>query len=1338
MADARSTFTYVLKSVTGDMERGFKKSSQSSKGLGRDLDKLERKSLDVREASLKVSMAQTRAAKATERFGKESDQARLAQIRLERQQEKLARQTTRSSRLFGSSAGMMKRAAAAGAGLAASYLSIGFAKDAVSTTEDLGKSVLTLHKSFGMSIKSAGQWAAVSKARGTEGKALTMGFKKLATSIGSVTDADKAQGEALDKLEKKNALAIRQAKEAGKSSSDLKALREKQAMAEDALAGKVSSSGKVFEKLGITQAELVKHGDDLNWVLGAVADGMKNMPNKVDAASVASKLFGRTWLTVAPLLRGGSKELQEQLALADEYGATLGGKTVEDVKKMIAAQREQKLAMLGIKVTLGSALIPLFTKASRTFADFVSGIRNGEGAGGKFADTVKDIAGPVGAMARGVASFVERNPDLAKAAASFAIISGATSKILKLTGLGGILKLGFGRGNTPVTPMFVKEVAPGAGGRGGVVPGVLSTGAKVTIASVAAGVVLPVAAMGATGFLNTSKDTAPGSLAQQFGLDRQDGATRLANSIPVAKQISGGLTALFGQSDQAALEKFGEKLNGIKGTLGSLNSAKLRELRTEAQRLREAFPKNTGLKALVTSIDAAMDEARNKIRGSWATVKASTRITMSDINRTVERNMGRVRRAMREDSQAGARALRSNINGAVTSVEAAMRRGTVSVQTGMARINELLSSELKQLGVTYLAADGKSPSIQAGALPKPSIDKQGSTGVVAPGVGEPETGGAKLDGTRTARAKRSSSGGGGGGTFAARGPAAKLRDYLSGKGFSTTSEGRSDSDTYHGLGLALDYGTSRNDLNKLSRVLWPARKQFEELFIPTWAPHGGLYHNGVKFSDAGLQADHQDHIHVAEASTFKPPEIKIPRVRMAEGLGALTVIGQAVLDKTRKAAVRYGNRRAEQGGASINVPKKLSARQRRFVATLAALSGLNPSVLGAWVWSEEGGKAHPAHGNDDNWLNVGWTDSGPVAGTRLPGWKKGPEYAAKMTYNWMQGKGAMSKAWGPASSGIRKILAAAGKGPDAQVAAIGSSGWASSGYAGRLGSTVRGMGATVPVKTSASGGKKKTPTKSMARARAIRRATSWDAKQGARIRFYESAYTIAVAKGDWTTAKMTVRAALTFWRQVRSRALAGGDGPGLTAADEQIADWSSRPTTLEQQRAAGADGGDGSSPWAASDSKLEAGYLLAHESGDKNWDQNAAIAGYNSAAMRVRQYAYGLTHGDTRVTPEMYSSAITERDTWAGRLSPANQAALGIPPTAEASTSTAMTQEERDQVLKDIRDGIKEQNDRAKLIGTTSGGVIAKAITDVVTGQIGGTVIQGVQTPLWAGTGSRY
>jgi hypothetical protein len=343
-------------------------------------------------------------------------------------------------RMRRSFAGMSASAAKMGAGVIAAYASIEAVKKAVTTTDELAKSTLTLHKSFGLSIKSASEWSAVAKARGADGKSLVMGFKALATQTRNARQGLDAQGQAVDTLRRKQDLALQQAVKDGKSTADITKLKQQQALAFETLTSKSSGNVKTFNQLAISQVQLRKHGDDLNWVLHAVSDGLGKLPAGTDKAAIQAKLFGRTWTAVSPLIRGGSKAMDEQLAVAEKYGATLNGHSIKSVEGLIKAQREAKLASMGLQVTLGTTLIPTLAKGVGAFARFVNEIRNGGGGFAKFraeakadatalASVVSTIAGVVGPIVKQIADGFKSLPGPVKIAigaiAGFAILSEA-------------------------------------------------------------------------------------------------------------------------------------------------------------------------------------------------------------------------------------------------------------------------------------------------------------------------------------------------------------------------------------------------------------------------------------------------------------------------------------------------------------------------------------------------------------------------------------------------------------------------------------------------------------------------------------------------------------------------------------------------------------------------------------------------------------------------------------------------------------------------------------------------------------------------------------------------
>jgi hypothetical protein len=136
-------------------------------------------------------------------------------------------------------------------------------------------------------------------------------------------------------------------------------------------------------------------------------------------------------------------------------------------------------------------------------------------------------------------------------------------------------------------------------------------------------------------------------------------------------------------------------------------------------------------------------------------------------------------------------------------------------------------------------------------------------------------------------------------------------------------------------------------------------------------------------------------------------------------------------------------------GASASLPTaaagKMTTGQQQFASRLAADTGLDPGVVGAWLLAEENGSAASSRqaANNNDWLNIGYTDSGTY-GSGDSIWSD-PTAAADATAGWLKGQNTIP-GYGRASGGIQAILSTAGQAPQAQISAIQNSGWASSGY----------------------------------------------------------------------------------------------------------------------------------------------------------------------------------------------------------------------------------------------------------------------------------------------------
>lgn len=266
-------------------------------------------------------------------------------------------------RMRKSFAGLSASAAKMGAGVVAAYASFEGVKGAVEATDDLAKTTISLHKNLGLTVEQASRWGAVAKARGIDTKALTQAFGTLSKNAVSVGIASDKQKKSLDAL--------------GKSQGDLK----KGA----ALAAKgLGPQAQAFKDLGLSTKDVAGANKDFQGFLGKVADGFGKLHGGSDKAALGMKLFGKGWQTVLPVLRSGSKAMDDQLKLADKYGVTLHGKSVKSIEEMVSAQRESKFATLGLQVAVGQQLIPTITKGIQTFSAFVANLRNGGGGFAKF------------------------------------------------------------------------------------------------------------------------------------------------------------------------------------------------------------------------------------------------------------------------------------------------------------------------------------------------------------------------------------------------------------------------------------------------------------------------------------------------------------------------------------------------------------------------------------------------------------------------------------------------------------------------------------------------------------------------------------------------------------------------------------------------------------------------------------------------------------------------------------------------------------------------------------------------------------------------------------------
>lgn len=302
-----------------------------------------------------------------------------------------AAQTGRQARSAG--LGLAKFAAAGAAVFAAGGAALAFLKSSISTTMSLAKSTRLLQRTTGLDAEAASAWVATAKARGIETTKLNRSFIGLAKQMRSAS-----QGSA--------------------------------------------TAVSTFKDLGIAQ-DVIKRGNFAE-VIGKVSDAFAKMPDGPRKAAIAQQLFGRQAAALLPLLNRGSKGIAQQRKLAKELGATLDSDGVKNTMKLRDAQIKWNLSMMGLKNTLGRAVMPALAKGALAVTGFVHEMRTGKGDGGRFAETLKSIATPLIAVVKGVSSFASKHPEVARLATALLAVGIALKAVTfasQITGISRVLSL---------------------------------------------------------------------------------------------------------------------------------------------------------------------------------------------------------------------------------------------------------------------------------------------------------------------------------------------------------------------------------------------------------------------------------------------------------------------------------------------------------------------------------------------------------------------------------------------------------------------------------------------------------------------------------------------------------------------------------------------------------------------------------------------------------------------------------------------------------------------------------------------------------------------------------
>jgi len=116
------------------------------------------------------------------------------------------------------------------------------------------------------------------------------------------------------------------------------------------------TSSKALKALGIEQKTLIAM--PMAERMASISDAFSKMADGPEKAAAAQQLLGRSGQALLPILNEGGDAMREQLKLASDLVPPLG-KSGKAALELAKHQRTLKMAFQGMKITVGSAVVPV-------------------------------------------------------------------------------------------------------------------------------------------------------------------------------------------------------------------------------------------------------------------------------------------------------------------------------------------------------------------------------------------------------------------------------------------------------------------------------------------------------------------------------------------------------------------------------------------------------------------------------------------------------------------------------------------------------------------------------------------------------------------------------------------------------------------------------------------------------------------------------------------------------------------------------------------------------------------------------------------------------------------
>jgi TP901 family phage tail tape measure protein len=164
---------------------------------------------------------------------------------------------------------------------------------------------------------------------------------------------------------------------------------------------------EILQRAGLVAVDSTGKMRSMDDMLYDLADKFKGMPDGVEKTALAMDIFGKAGMEMIPLLNLGSEGLKKEREEAERLGLVMSGSAAQASEKFNDELTTLKKAMLGLVLTIGQELLPMFQEIVEGIVKIVAGFGKWLKQNPEIIQAIKNIVESIKWMVTGIKDAID-------------------------------------------------------------------------------------------------------------------------------------------------------------------------------------------------------------------------------------------------------------------------------------------------------------------------------------------------------------------------------------------------------------------------------------------------------------------------------------------------------------------------------------------------------------------------------------------------------------------------------------------------------------------------------------------------------------------------------------------------------------------------------------------------------------------------------------------------------------------------------------------------------------------------------------------------------------------